>query len=258
VHWLQNALPLLGMGRRIAVSVLGTDYAMLRLPGMTTALRRVFASNDSVLTPNAPWMAAELERRFGDVARVAPVNFGIDDLWYSLERSPAEGLQEWLCVSRITEGKIGDLFRWGEETFTARRQLTLIGPNQGDLSIPNWVSHAGAATPEELAAQWFPRASGLVSLSRHAEGRPQVMLEAMAAGLPIVASTLPAHMATVVDGNTGFLVDSREAFLTAMQRLEDPALGAQLGAAARETARIEFGTWADCAARFDQVYRSLP
>ena len=257
VHWLQNALPLLGLDRRVVVSVLGTDFAMLKLPGMVTALRRVFASNRCVLTPNAPWMAPELERHFGDIASVVPVNFGIDDVWYSLEQETPENRQDWLCVSRVTEGKIGDLFDWGEDVFHDDRRLTLVGPNQGGLTIPGWVNYQGSATPQDIASAWFPRATGLVSLSRHAEGRPQVMLEAMAAGLPIVASSLPAHQATIIDGETGCLVDSRAAFAAAMKRLDDPGLRLELGARAREKARHDFGLWSDCAHRFEQVYRSL-
>lgn len=257
VHWLQNALPLLGLGRRVVVSVLGSDYAMLKLPGMVTALRRVFASNNSVLTPNAPWMAPELERHFGDIARIVPVNFGIDDIWFTLEHRAAAELQEWLCVSRVTEGKVGDLFDWGEEAFDDRRHLTLIGPNQGDLDIPPWINFRGSATPEELASQWFPYATGLLSLSRHAEGRPQVMLEAMAAGLPVVASALPAHDSTVIDGTTGYIVRSSQEFLDAMHRLQDRTLCEEMGIAARHTARDVYGTWHDCARRFAEVYQSL-
>jgi glycosyltransferase involved in cell wall biosynthesis len=63
-------------------------------------------------------------------------------------------------------------------------------------------------TPRALLEEWFPQAAGLITLSQHDEGRPQVLLEAMAARLPVIASNLPAHRDLIRSGETGMLVDS--------------------------------------------------
>ena len=65
VNWLQNALPLAGSATPALVTVLGSDFALLRLPGMAALLRRVLAQRRACLAPNAAWMVPELERRFG-------------------------------------------------------------------------------------------------------------------------------------------------------------------------------------------------
>lgn len=69
------------------------------------------------------------------------------------------------------------------------------------------------------------------------------LLEAMAAGLPIVAGDTAANRAVLRDGREGLLVPAAdgEAFCGAIARLfQDPDLAARLGAAARERAAAEF------------------
>lgn len=77
----------------------------------------------------------------------------------------------------------------------------------------------------------------------HAEGLGKVVLEAMAAGLPVVAYRLPVLEDVIDDGVTGFLVPIRS--VKAMtdrvdQLLADPALAARMGAAARRKIETEF------------------
>lgn len=256
INWLQNALPLVGLERKAVISVLGSDYALLRLPGMVRALRRVLRSNRCVIAPNAAWMVPELERRFGDVAPVQAVNFGIDEHWYAIPLSP-RNCDLWVCVSRITRDKMGPLFDWGRGIFGPDNPLHLMGPMQEKLDIPDWVIRHEAVPAELLESTWFPRAHALLSLSRHSEGRPQVMLEAMAAGLPIVATPLPAHTETVAHGKTGYLVDSRSALEAAVSGLADTQRRHAMGAAARDAMRAHFGTWSDCRQRYQALYARL-
>ena len=113
VNWLQNALPLWGTKTPAVISVLGTDFGLLRLPGMCGALRSVFKQRRTILAPNAQWMAPELLRLFGDVARVQTVPFGIDSAWFNLQRQPSTTEpHNWLVITRLTRNKIGDLFDW--------------------------------------------------------------------------------------------------------------------------------------------------
>ena len=123
-------------------------------------------------------------------------------------RKPVTG--DWLMVSRVTKGKLGHLLEWGEGLFGQNRKLHLLGPMQEAIELPDWVEYHGPTNPEALAAEWFPKVCGLITLSSHDEGRPQVMIEAMAAGLPVLASDLPAHRDLLVDGRAGSLLRSPE------------------------------------------------
>lgn len=258
VNWMQCALPFPDNGVPALISVLGNDLKLMRLPLMRTLLRRVMRRRHVAICPNADWMCASLEAAFGDLATVVPVSFGIDERWYATARKPTWDTPIWLAVTRLTGDKLGPLFEWSERLFRdSQRELHLFGPMQEEISVPHWVYYHGATTPEQLATQWFPRASGLITLSRHAEGRPQVMLEAMAAGLPIVASRMPAHAGIVSDGETGILCDCTENYGDALKLLEDPALNLRFGTAARQWAMNEIGTWDDCANRYIRIYQQL-
>lgn len=260
VNWMQCALPLPADGRPALITVLGNDMRLLRLPWMCRALRRAFHRRRVVLCPNASWMEAPLNEAFGDLATVVPLPFGIDPRWYAIRRDFGDRRRphRWLAVTRLTADKLGPLFEWSEPLFrSSARELHLFGPMQERVAIPDWVHYHGSATPQQLAEEWFPQAAGLITLSRHAEGRPQVMLEAMAAGLPIIASDMPAHADIVTDGVTGALCKDVDGYAQALHTLEDPQVNHCQGAAARIWAAREIGTWDDCAERYVCVYRQL-
>lgn len=260
LNWLQCALPLPRNGKPALISVLGNDLKLLRLPFMRLLLRRVMRKREVAICPNAEWMHEPLQEAFGDVARIRPVSFGIDPLWYAVQRDAfSAGPKLWIVVARLTADKLGPLFDWSKDLFVdpATRQLHLFGPMEQDIEIPDWVHYHGPAAPAELAQQWFPKACGLVSLSRHAEGRPQVMLEAMAAGLPIVASRMDAHASIVADGASGLLCDTATSYAHALAALEDRETNQRFGVESRRLARARMGTWDDCARRYLAIYDEL-
>jgi glycosyltransferase involved in cell wall biosynthesis len=258
VNWLQNALPLRKMAKPAVVSVLGTDFGLLRLPGMRLALRSAFRRRRTILAPNAQWMEPVLKNAFGDVAEIRTVPFGIDERWFQLQRSPQKDkAHHWLAVTRVTANKIGDLFDWGKRVFGEHRVLHLLGPMQETLTLPDWVKYHGPTHPSELRETWFPMSSGLVTLSRHDEGRPQVMLEAMASALPVVASDLPAHRDIIQHRQTGWIAATPDEFREGLDCLEQDESSHVIGHAARDWVKQEVGTWDDCAARYAHLYTKL-
>ena len=257
VNWLQNALPLWGTSTPALISVLGSDYRLLRFPGMTSILRSIFRQRRVILAPNAEWMRPELERLFGDLAEIYPIEFGVDEAWFSIERQPADGMQNWLAVSRLTKKKIGNLFDWGEGLFGEDRHLHLFGPLQEKLVVPQWVHYHGATNPAQLMQTWFPQATGLITLSRHDEGKPQVMLEAMAAGLPVIASDLPAHRDIVQHMGNGWLAVSPDSLKHGLDWLEEKNNNKKVGECARDWVKASIGTWDDCADRYVTAYLKL-
>ena len=259
INWLQNALALPDDRKPLLVSVLGTDLQLLGLPGMRVLLRRVMRRRQVALCPNADWMVAPLKQAFGDIATVQAVPLGIDGSWYRIERAPARGAPaRWLAVTRLTAGKLGPLFEWCAPHFAGtQRELHLFGPRQEAIDVPGWVRYHGTATPTQLCREWFPSACGLLTLSRHAEGRPQVMLEAMAAGLPILASRLAAHTDIVAHARTGWLCDDPAGMADGIAAIEDPMRNQKMGNNARDWAKARIGDWDDCAGRYASLYHSL-
>ncbi|MFD0903818.1 glycosyltransferase [Actinomadura sediminis] len=84
-----------------------------------------------------------------------------------------------------------------------------------------------------------------------------VPLEAMACGVPIVATSVGGHLDTVVDGGTGLLVPPRDpeaAAKAVRELLDDPVRRAAMGIASADRARTRY-SWARVAADTAGVYR---
>lgn len=258
LNWLQSALAIPGRGKRALVTVLGTDYKLLDIPGIAPLLRRVFSRNRVVLAPNADWMEDRLMGAFGDqVHGVKCVPFGIGDHFYRVAHDPSDPVRRWITVLRVTRAKIGPLFDWAKDQAGKEDEFHLFGPMQDEVEIPPWIHYHGPAEPEDLIRHWYPRATAMVTLSQHDEGRPQVLLEAMAAGLPVIASRIPAHVDLLDPAEGGILVDSADGFRAALRNVADTATRVSLGDAAREAIKTTYGTWDDCAKRYHALYRSL-
>ncbi|MDQ4104272.1 MAG: glycosyltransferase, partial [Actinomycetota bacterium] len=86
-----------------------------------------------------------------------------------------------------------------------------------------------------------------------------VPLEAMACGVPVVASAVGGHLDTVLDGRTGALVPPRNAVALAQrlrELLADPARLAAIGSAAAARARSRYG-WGRIAKETEQLYHGV-
>jgi len=96
--------------------------------------------------------------------------------------------------------------------------------------------------------------ANVLALPSEDEAQPLVILEAMAAGLPVVSTRRGAIQETVVDGETGLLVEARDtpALTAALRRMiMDPALRERIGRAARAryVACYSVERWAERMAR---------
>jgi glycosyltransferase involved in cell wall biosynthesis len=100
--------------------------------------------------------------------------------------------------------------------------------------------HTAGEVPMERVPRFLEAADLFVFPSR-LEGMPNALLEAMASGLPVVASRNPAHTEIVPPGR-GFLYSTRDELLArANLLLDDPANARAMAARGREFASERFG-----------------
>jgi glycosyltransferase involved in cell wall biosynthesis len=103
------------------------------------------------------------------------------------------------------------------------------------------------------------RASDVFVLSSRWEGNPMSVMEAMAAGLPVVSTAVGGVPELVRDGETGLLVPSEDtgALAQAIQALVDnPARRQAMGAAARQHAVASFDI-RHTVRGYEQLYEAL-
>ena len=109
------------------------------------------------------------------------------------------------------------------------------------VSFPGWLPNAELRRRmREVLAVCVP---SVEATSGDAEGLPNVVLEAMASGAPVVATHHAGIGEAVIDGRTGFLVPPGDvtALAAALRRLVDsPDTARAMGAEARRVARENF------------------
>jgi glycosyltransferase involved in cell wall biosynthesis len=133
---------------------------------------------------------------------------------------------------------------WGRLEHETRARANALGLGDSVL-LPGRVEPSA----------WLERANVFAHSSRW-EGFGIVLLEAMLARLPVVATRVSAVPEIVVDGGTGLLVEPGDAveMAAALGRLlDEPELGRVLGEAGRRRARTEFSV-AQMAERTLAVY----
>lgn len=149
---------------------------------------------------------------------------------------PEKGLAELIDALAGVSGATLRVIGTGEPAYAAELIARAAGLGVGDRI--RWLGQQPqAVVVAELAA------SDLLVLPSHMETSPNVVAEAMAAGLPALACAVGGVPAMVADGITGRLVPPRDAPALAAALaalLGDPDGLARMGAAARAEARRRF------------------
>ena len=149
---------------------------------------------------------------------------GLPDLIAALDQLRSAGLTDWKLAVVGGSGEVGAAE--GEEIRScvaeAGLAASLLGPLEAD-HVQRWLA-----------------SSQIFVLPSYLEGQPLAVLEAMAAGLAVVATRVGANPDVIRDGIDGLLVEPGDVagLADAITRLvSDPRLRSRLGTAAR--ARVE-------------------
>ncbi|MDE2150103.1 MAG: glycosyltransferase family 4 protein [Gammaproteobacteria bacterium] len=139
---------------------------------------------------------------------------------------------------------------WAETTRPAGARLVLAGDGPERPALMQQASALGIAETVEFPGTisdvpaLLAGAAAYVQPS-HREGLPNSVLEAMAAGLPVIATRIGGHEDIIAEGETGLLVPPADpgALAAALQRLfENSELRRRLGDQAAAYVRRNFAT----------------
>jgi glycosyltransferase involved in cell wall biosynthesis len=139
---------------------------------------------------------------------------------------------DFLYLGRLSSEKGLDRLVGQWRHVPARLVVVGDGPERAALeaAAPDTVEFRGAVPPGEVAG-YLARARALVLPSICYEGAPRTVVEAYAAGVPVIANRHGALPSVVADGVTGLLVDpgSLGGWRAALERLGDDAESMRLG-----------------------------
>jgi len=150
-----------------------------------------------------------------------------------------------------------------QETQSVRLMLVGDGAEEEELrqlverlSLGNWVSFIGKIPNEKIPE--YLAASDVFVLPSLSEGLPNVILEAMASGLPIVASKVGGLPEMIKNGENGFLVEPKSPEQIAKKvllLLGDNELKEKISKNNKEKAKDY--SWESIVIKLEKVYQSL-
>jgi glycosyltransferase involved in cell wall biosynthesis len=266
------------LGVPIVVTAHGSDVHThpARIPAIGRITRNVVASADR-LTAVSTYLADLMAGLATPRAPVRTVHLGVDTAHFrpmagkAVLREqlglPAAGVG-FVSVCRISEAKgVYELVRAFREVADASADawLVLVGDGPAGRDLEREIAVQGLAdrvwlpgvVENERVPLWLNAADAFV-LASHAEGLPNVVLEAMACGLPIVATTvggtaeavLPAVGELVPPGDEASLASAMVALATSAELRERRG--------AEGVTRIErHFTWSRVATECTDLYREL-
>ncbi len=256
----------------------GLDWG--RPYGFLFGARRVLRDADAVITFN-PEEARRLSERYPGL-RAVTIPHGVPVERYVPDRREAalqafpdlRGRRVVLCVGRVDPVKNQGFLVEQMPRLLARHPealLALAGPVTSPeyaeglrgriaaLGLTPHVLWTGKLPPDDLRLVGLYQAAEVLLLPSRSEVFGLAVLEAWAAGTPVVASRTPGASGLVTSGEDGFLhdVDDAEEFHAALDRvLGDPDLRARLGEAGRARVRRDHDL-TTCVARVHALYEEV-
>jgi glycosyltransferase involved in cell wall biosynthesis len=135
--------------------------------------------------------------------------------------------------------------------------FTELRAQSASLRLNGEITWHGWLPREELRAV-LQSCDCFVNPSQY-EGMPNAVLEAMACGLPVVASRVPGNEDLVIDGETGLLFDLASPSTLALQLeslANDPQVRDRMGRAGRAVVERDY-SWRNVAERYAALFDSL-
>jgi glycosyltransferase involved in cell wall biosynthesis len=219
---------------------------------LTAPLIRFLWRGASHVVANSTGLA-ELARRSAGTTPIRVIPNGVDTECFAPAAAPTGSDAVRLCfVGRLVRQKGLDVLLAALATLPRHSpwRLTLVGDGPARPELAAQAARLGLGQRIHFAG-WTSRETLPGLLADHDlfvfpsrdEGMPNAVLEAMATGLPVVATAIAGNEELVIPDQTGLLVppDDASALARALERLlAAPGLRREFGAAGRERAMRDY------------------
>jgi glycosyltransferase involved in cell wall biosynthesis len=265
----------------LVVSLHGSDVYVAERMAVAGRIARTVFRRSGRITACSPDLARRAVSLGADASRLEVVPYGVDVSRFRPDPVKREATRNAFGIKQETPlvFAAGRLVRKKGFEYLVDAIATL-GPGSpiqlalagdGDLAgvlrarasaagLVNRVRFLGNLT-QDAVSSWLA-AADIIAVpsvrddSGNVDGLPNVVLEAMASGTPLVTTAAGGIGSVVEDGRTALVVPERDvpSLLTAITTLaSDPALRHMLGMAARRLAASRFG-WNAAAKQFEAAY----
>ena len=154
---------------------------------------------------------------------------------------------------------------WAQSGLGERARLTVAGDGTQRETLMRFARDKGIESSVDFPGEVrnVPELLGTADIyvqASYEEGLSNAVLEAMAAGLPIVGTRISGNEDVVTDGDNGLLVPPGNAAALAAalrQLVENPHLAARMGARSRARVEERFSVSA-IVGKLERAYRGLP
>ncbi len=258
-------------GKPLVVSYRGDDGYLARDRPVWRFFTRRVSNRASITAPVSAEIGRILIDLGIDAGKVRVPQFGVDtEMYHPAEgdRSPSETVEILFVGSLIPRKGLQDLIAALDDPWLrASVRLTVVGDGfygpelrrMGErLGLNDLIEWKGILPPNKTAERM--RQSDLLCLPSSMEGRPNVVNEAMASAIPVVAARIGGIPDMVIEGETALLYESGnvEELREHLKQLVGSAdLRRRMGRAGLEFLRKSGVSWDATAAEFDEIFREV-
>ncbi|MCH8157650.1 MAG: glycosyltransferase family 4 protein [Nitrospinae bacterium] len=261
----------------VVINLWGSDILLTRIPGLWFLLARLLNRADAIICESKHF-SDQLIAKGISKDRITILPNGIDlELFDSIDKTAARK-QLGLPVDRPVLLTVGLLSaRKGHKYLLAalpeilkkngNLEVVIVGEGEvrhdlestiAKLNLQDRVTLAGFQKVETIPT-WL-NAADIFVLPSLLEGTPNTLLEAMACGLPIIATSVGGIAEVITHGENGLLIppeSSADLARSVISLLKDPAQCERLGKNARETLCSRYGSWEKQAELLKTLYNRV-
>ncbi|XCN71539.1 MAG: glycosyltransferase [Candidatus Electrothrix aestuarii] len=271
-------------GKPVVTTLRGSDVNLMEKSGVMHSLVHFCLRFSAAVVTVSPSLEQKLTEYFPQYsAKIGVICNGIDQDFFTA----AEELQKategndghsasgqgnkavrFVYVGNLVPGKGVDVILQAAASLSAENWLLDIigdGPERKALEafcqeqeLVTQVSFHGAAPPEDIPG--LMARSDVFVFASFAEGRPNVVLEAMAVGLPVIAGAIPAVSELIENGQQGLLFPPGDVSALAEHMallIKEPLTRQRLGEKAREYLYLLGLSWSESARDYARLYTEV-
>ncbi len=257
-------------GVPLVVSFRGDDAYLAQKRPVWKLMTKWVIKKSTYLAPVSKELLEILIRLGAPPSKCKLPKFGVDaDLFYPAYKEPLgeNGLHVIFVGSLVQKKGLQDLIKALSDAELSKVQLTVVGGGNyagrlkelsRELGLADRIRWLGVLSPRQVAQ--VLREADLLCLPSYTEGSPNVVKEAMASGLPIVATRVGGVPDLVHDNVNGFLYDPGDIkalrdCIACLAKSEN--MRRIFGEMSRKLIQENCLTWDDTAEDFDRIFQDI-